>query len=75
MLMVVKEPNTLARSFDGEDSRSRVAVSDRRSDSGQAQVNMILLRFLHHQISRQLYRTMGIFDERKIFRNFPALTD
>ena len=42
MLMVVREPDTLARSFDGEDSRSRVAVSDvsdRRGDSGQAQVD------------------------------------
>ena len=37
MLMVVREPDTLARSFDGEDSRSRVDVSDRRGDSGQAQ--------------------------------------
>ena len=46
--MVVREPDTLARSFDGEDLRSRVAVSDHRGDSGQAQVDMILLRFLHH---------------------------
>ena len=28
MLMVVRELDTLGRSFDGEDSRSRVAVSD-----------------------------------------------
>ena len=43
MLMVLREPDTLARSFDGEDSRVadlRVAVSDCRGDSGQAQVDI-----------------------------------
>jgi len=40
MLLVVREPETWARSFDGEDSR--VAVRDIRNrwgDSGQAQVD------------------------------------
>jgi len=38
--MVVREPETLARSFDGEDPRVAVRdVSNRRGDSGQAQVD------------------------------------
>jgi len=40
MLMVVREPETLERSFDGEGSRVVVRdVSNRRGDSGQAQVD------------------------------------
>ena len=38
--MVVREPETMARSFNGEDSRVAVRdVSNRWGDSGQAQVD------------------------------------